>query len=748
MFEIYTQFFDYLSDRKLLTHERLTGDATGFIDLLREHPDPESPRIITEYRKYIESLIEHGLKTKPVDRYICEYFRDRGILKQTERGIPIITIKSEPKPKRRLNSSEIVEIRRSRSAALAIADIIEQSMRSFGEMGVEAKTEETLSSLSDDGDGGPPGGTRGAGREITMTGHEPDGQPVQVFEPAHEYRLRFRVGAPSKDNLAQGDTAIGDVPEGGLQTHWVVTSSDVEFLPGPSAAVRQGDGGWIAEFDLLIPETGESDTAELALRKAEAPGKIFVMLYAVKNGGKDLYRQLTADLSAAPRVETDAIVAAAGHTNLATRHEWTTPNNHIQIIVGGSKAFVTTFRAARNEYHFPHEWPATGDRLAGAIQNVRDALERFREKLDGYLNDLDPAELAARLATPSWKPYSNERGWYLPDCADPAHRSAFATVQASTEWRDLASAGYTLFDSCFPQGSQIRDVIEKLDPGSRIDFDWTDRSGAGWTHVPWALMYMEPVDVLGNVHADPERFLGLRFRLGYRAWTVAEASRALGDPASAHSVLLLYWGDKQGDEVAAESRWQMSKYTALPLPRLLPDVAQPDPKKQIMMALDAPMPPPTAVLYFYCHCSVGDGSKPFLRFGNTSQSQDTVGQNELSQNRLVDAPLVFANACTTVQADPHMTNMLEDSFFRRGARAFIGTETKVPVQLASKFAWLFFQFFCRRADPDPMAAGEALVQARMFLWTQYRNIGGLFYCLVNQYDLFLASDQEVRALRS
>jgi hypothetical protein len=61
---------------------------------------------------------------------------------------------------------------------------------------------------------------------------------------------------------------------------------------------------------------------------------------------------------------------------------------------------------------------------------------------------------------------------------------------------------------------------------------------------------------------------------------------------------------------------------------------------------------------------------------------------------------------------------------------------------------LFFQFFLRQADPDgkPMAAGEALAQARLFLWTQYQNLGGLFYCLVNKYDLYLASDTELRQM--
>ena len=71
-----------------------------------------------------------------------------------------------------------------------------------------------------------------------------------------------------------------------------------------------------------------------------------------------------------------------------------------------------------------------------------------------------------------------------------------------------------------------------------------------------------------------------------------------------------------------------------------------------------------------------------------------------------------------------------------------------PIQFASRFASIFFHFLYRQMDPEPMAAGEAVAQTRLFLWTQYRNIGGIFYTYVNQYELFMASDAEVKALRS
>jgi hypothetical protein len=112
-----------------------------------------------------------------------------------------------------------------------------------------------------------------------------------------------------------------------------------------------------------------------------------------------------------------------------------------------------------------------------------------------------------------------------------------------------------------------------------------------------------------------------------------------------------------------------------------------------------------------------------------------------------DRPLVFANACSTVGADPYAVNELEAAFISRRCRAYLGTETKVPIQLASRFATVFFHFFDRLAAPEPMAAGEAVVQARHFLWTRYANIGGLFYSYVNQYGLYLADPIEVDALR-
>jgi hypothetical protein len=108
---------------------------------------------------------------------------------------------------------------------------------------------------------------------------------------------------------------------------------------------------------------------------------------------------------------------------------------------------------------------------------------------------------------------------------------------------------------------------------------------------------------------------------------------------------------------------------------------------------------------------------------------------------------VFANACDTAGTGTYRANEFEMNFFERECRAYLGTETKVPIVLGSRFATIFFHFFYRLLDPAPMAAGEAVTQTRLFLWTHYRNIGGLFYGYVNKYDLYVADKKEVLSLR-
>jgi hypothetical protein len=151
------------------------------------------------------------------------------------------------------------------------------------------------------------------------------------------------------------------------------------------------------------------------------------------------------------------------------------------------------------------------------------------------------------------------------------------------------------------------------------------------------------------------------------------------------------------------------------------------------------------VLYLYCQTDSASPPTPQLRFGSTRQSSDLLSLPEIGLTPFDPPPLVFLNACISSGATAYTTNEFESLFFQRGCGAYIGTETKVPVQFASRFATVFFRFLYRDLDParEPIAAGEAFTQTRLFFWTHFRNIGGLLYDYVNEYDLFLANDAEL-----
>jgi hypothetical protein len=575
-------------------------------------------------------------------------------------------------------------------------------------------------------------------RQIVVTGHSVAGTPLTTFEPDTNYSLRFRVAARSDGNLAHGDLDITDVPKTGLAARWVVASASVQLLAvSPAGKIEKHGNTYTAEFDLGIPGDADSATVTVDVRTTKTAGELTLTLFVA---GEE-YRKLTVRLSSATQIEDDIVCTAPGHLNLWTTDEWTTPPEHIEINVLGQAARISTIQGP-NDYG-TMDWTANSTNLKNPIQRVRNALEKFRETAQVLLENLSITDMEARLSKEGWKPYD----WLRPNCAaDLAHEHEMQTLVSSVELRTLANEGFRLFEACFPPGSDLRGVIERLAPGSRIDFVWPNRGAIDWvSHVPWALMYLNAVKLSEPV--DCGRFLGLRYRIGSKSWEPKAPSRALGDPAAVNSLHFLYWGSDPKDDVGVQALWQRTEFAKWPLQNFVPDPGASDPKRQVVEALETPLPDPVGILYFYCHCSVKDGSDPVLQFGETSKTPDIVEASNIYQGRLEAGPLVFANACTTVSADPQGTSELEARFFARDARAFLGTETKVPIVLASHFAWLFFQFFLRKVDASPMPAGEALAQARHFLWTQYRNPGGLFYCLVNQYNLYLASHEEVARLQ-
>ncbi len=607
--------------------------------------------------------------------------------------------------------------------------------------------------------------TRSTEQRINAWISERVGQPSLPLKIGERYTLNLGVGRERVGSLITGKDATvpqKDLADGGLQTEWVVSTSAFEISSSDPTTTLSVEtlNVHTAKFSLLIPENTDSEVRQLLIMpRSPATGRLEVLIFAVRAQHRELYRQFsvkvpvedskgTAELLGGTAIVNEWTSAPSGHMNLKTTHEWTTPPGRLMLTVlpGVQKVYVNGDLPNRHVNEFV-DWHGQQAALSGSIDNVRDFAEKFRGKWQAYLNDIDKKDLAARLSgfTPIYD-------WsYRQSRADSEHTEQWKRASTSTELRELAIYGHELYQTVFPPDKQLRGWIDSLVPGTRLDITWkVDEPGSGNVpNVPWGLMYQpDPTDVGKAV--DPMGFLALRFRLGYWGYQgVSDGSKALGAIANTHQTYCLYWGDNPNDETGREAAWQRQQFQQWQNQVFVPQAPDsPNAHAELLKAFLAPTHSPTSVLYFFCQAAVGDGNKPVLRFGPTSGPTDVLQTTDLLiGKKLVDQPLVFANACTTSSADPYVANLLQQNLFRRGCRGFLGTETKVPIQLASRFAEIFFHFFYRKADQAPMAAGEALAQTRLFLLTEYANIGGIFYTYLNQYELYMASDSEVQALR-
>jgi hypothetical protein len=493
----------------------------------------------------------------------------------------------------------------------------------------------------------------------------------------------------------------------------------------------------------------------VALTPLTAPeARVDVLIYL----GNDLYRQLTVSLNVEPAdqaagqlpaggsgrgqtvtVITDHILPAA-HAGLSSVLEWQRPAHQLDVYVMRDEAVLILPEEGFAE---DRPWRAQLSAVETSIAAVRDALGELRDSHFSYFNEIDPDTLLPALDS-----YRPPQHW---DFGQAHSAGPFAQnwpdIARGPELQRLAEEGNELYHHVF-EDDYTRDLIEtRLRPGDMLKLTWRNGS-AGWVpHLPLPLMYIDPPpDADRGRPVDPTQFLGLRFRLGYIARRASSPPRALGDWSRTTRAHLLYWGAGPGDPVADESlrhRIELSRWQPA---LLLPEPGRLD-ASALAAYLRAPGPAPVSLLYFYCHCRDGAGTNPLLRFGTTTDKDSVLRRSDIGSSRLADAPVVFVNACGTNVAEPLLANRLMELFFIRNCRAYIGSETEVPAALAARFATTFFSFLYGAAGRGIAPVGEAIAQARRFLWTEYQNIGGLFYNYVNDYALYAAESQTVASLR-
>jgi len=605
------------------------------------------------------------------------------------------------------------------------------------------------------GDGGDP-----PEKQINIWVSEREKEPDRPLSKGEMITLNFKVGQPVSASLVSGPATrvpLADIPEEGLPTEWMVTSSTVVLIPGTNVPV--GDTVvYQATFSLLIPHSGDSDVVQLKALPQTADGaRLDVLVYA--RGA--LYRQLQVELRLEPgesRQETAPVTAASIRRQMTYRlpgelgrlppQAWARPPGSLEITVESSGTQIKGNALTHEGIWAPNEriqWPPKAQ-VSALTEQVRGAAEAFREACQSDLDNLPADDFERRLQRLSESPEAIPHDWSrIPDESDEAHRQAWDRIAVEPKLFELAYKGYELYQLFFPEGSKLRAGMDRLLPGVQVNVNWLDSFSDSWaSHIPWGLLYRQEPEPGQPV--DPMQFLGLRFRIGYVPYEAQNPKPDLGRPGSVWAAHCLYWGT--GDSAGAESLWQRSRWSRWPNQVIVPmDPAAREAKTAVHLLLKAPEKRPMAVLYFFCRSAEGSGSNDLvLRFGNSARDEDNLRQVEMGLGKLPDRPFVFANACSTAAADPYVANRLELTFIKnRGCQAFLGTEAKVPIVLASRFAAAFFHFFFRQVDGAPVSAGEAVAQARLFLWTHYRNLGGLFYCLVNKYDLYMADQQEIFA---
>jgi hypothetical protein len=579
---------------------------------------------------------------------------------------------------------------------------------------------------------------------------------AQALSVGQRYPLRLNVGDPRAGNLVDPQAAAiaaADIPENGLNTTWRITSDSVDIEPesdAVSVSVKRVNGvkTWLASFDLLIPKLGDSATMGLSIAPLQAEGATLAVTICA---GETVFRQFTLSLGADVAVRGDAQARLGTQTAVSTPHEWQTPRARLKLVAQSDRTVLVIGNLITTNFQYTAltpavtEWNAAQAALAEPIRLLRVVTERFRGSSEAYLNDIDRTDIEQRLKQFNPGRHFPAFDWQpVPDLADSAHTQRWDQVRQSAELQAVAARGFVLYDTLFPRGSDLRGWLDQLAPGCRVDIA-TSLQTSWVPDIPWPLLYLgdpgQPV--------DPLSFWGLRFRTEYIAHTGSPADVSLGPPAKTYRGHALYWGSGPTDATTAEAEVQRQLWAAGAPNYVFAPGSPPssDPGAEMRALFAGARPSPMPVLYFFCQTALDPvlGSA-VLRFGPTNKGNDVLDVSTAITRPLADRPLVFANACSTAEADPYVAGALESTFFRQQCRAFLGTSTKVPIQFASRFAMIFFHFLYRLADPKPMAAGEAVMQARRFLWAEYRNLGGLLYNYINHYDLFMAEPGDIPGL--
>lgn len=571
------------------------------------------------------------------------------------------------------------------------------------------------------------------------------------------YTLNFKVGSPVNGNLLLDEKKTipqCEIPSEGLSTQWLVTSCDVELTElteGTRVIRKDSENGveWVAKFSLKIPAIRDSVVHQLEITpRSKGDAAIYVFIFA----NNQIYREFTLDLRVEVESEKkensgdvellkndEAVYGLVPDFFLRPPLDWMCSPGMINILVRGAEVYVHGHYDTREVNYEDFSTFVSSD-IDNFLEPLRASAFAFLSKYEDYLNDISPDDMLEKLK--KWKPLAN---WTKNKrLLDYERSEIWKDVGSSKEFRDFATAGRMLFKQFFADNTELLNLINSLPLGCRINISWLKRGQTDWRpDLPWGLMYILPLPKRDKP-IDPLGFMALRFRINYSPYVGKEGCEACIDELEdSYCANLLYWGDE--DPYKTESLRYRKNIVTWRNQVLVPtSTSCSNPKDELMYFLSAPEPNPIHVLYLYCLSAPPEINDYILAFGSSARPEDTLSVYELWDSEpFKDRPLVFANACATLSYGVSGSSKIEQDFCERTkCRSYIGTEERVPAVFASRFATLFFYFFYRQFCKEPITAGEALTQSRLFLWENYGNIGGIFYSLKNLYEFYMATREE------
>jgi len=128
---------------------------------------------------------------------------------------------------------------------------------------------------------------------------------------------------------------------------------------------------------------------------------------------------------------------------------------------------------------------AVAARLASPIDNVIADAKRFRSRHEVYLNDVPAPDVLTRLAhQPPSTNGPHSRSAPMPRARPGLGAGRHKRWAANSRWQRARSVR-----SALPAGTRLREILEFLYAGWRVDIDWIAQ-GNFVPHVPWGLLYV------------------------------------------------------------------------------------------------------------------------------------------------------------------------------------------------------------------------------------------------------------------